>query len=185
MPISPASAIASIDRVSVIAGPAMSSSRWTLPVMKKWNVPVPIPTDIRRTIVPPLRCSRPTRSMVPCISQAARLARSAWSGPSNIRSSASPPHFRSPAPQSYASSRSAVKTPSSVSRMSSAPTLPFRASRSVSAVKPEMSTKTRVASTSRWERLRVGPQPVDDESRHVRSQELVLGGIHAGRGHRA
>ena len=53
----------------------MSSSRWTLPVMKKWNVPVPMPTDIRRTIVPPLRCSRPTRSMVPCISQAARAAR--------------------------------------------------------------------------------------------------------------
>ena len=33
--------------------------------MKKWNVPVPMPTDIRRTIVPPARWSRPTRSMVP------------------------------------------------------------------------------------------------------------------------
>ena len=65
----------SVHRELLLAGPAISNSRWTLPVMKKWNIPVPMPTDIRRTIVPPLRCSRPTRSMVPCISQAARAAR--------------------------------------------------------------------------------------------------------------
>jgi hypothetical protein len=148
-PISPASAIPSMTSVSLIAGPAMSSSRWTLPAMKKWNVPVPMPTDIRRMTVPPPAWMRPTRSIVRCISHAARAARSGCCGPSNIRRSASPPHFRRPAPQSYASSSSAVKTPSSVSRMISAPTLPFLARRSVSAVKPEISTKTRVASTSR------------------------------------
>ncbi len=75
MPISPASAMTSIASVSLIAGPAISSSRWTLPVMKKWNSPVPIPTDIRSTIVPPLTWRRPTRSIVRCISQAARHAR--------------------------------------------------------------------------------------------------------------
>ena len=56
--------------VSVIAGPPISSSRWTLPVSQKWNVPVPAPTDIRSVSVPPLRCSRPTWSMTRCISQA-------------------------------------------------------------------------------------------------------------------
>ena len=45
-----------------------------------------------------------------------------------------------------------MKTPSSVSRMSSAPTLPCRASRSVSAVNPEMSTKTSDPSTARCAR---------------------------------
>ena len=42
-----------------------------------------------------------------------------------------------------------VNTPSSVSRMSSAPILPCRARRSVSAVKPEMSTNTSEPSTAR------------------------------------
>ena len=41
--ISPASAIASIVTVSVAAGPAISSSRCTLPTMKNWNVPVVMP----------------------------------------------------------------------------------------------------------------------------------------------
>ena len=48
MPISPASAIASISASRSSSGPAIRSSRWTLPVRKKWNAPVPIPTDIRR-----------------------------------------------------------------------------------------------------------------------------------------
>ena len=59
MPISPASAMASIWSVSVIAGPPISSSRWTLPVSQKWKVPVPAPTDIRSVSVPLERCSRP------------------------------------------------------------------------------------------------------------------------------
>ena len=46
-------------------------------------------------------------------------------------------------------SSSAVKTPLSVSRISSAPILPFRARRSESAVNPEMSTNTIDPSTSR------------------------------------
>ena len=150
MPISPASAIASIVTVSVAPGPAIRSSRCTLPAVKKSSVPVVIPMDIRSVTVPPETRSRPTRSIVLCISQAARAARGACSGPSKRRSNASPPHLSRPAPQSYASSRSAVKTPSSVSRISSAPIFPWRESRSVSAVKPEMSTKASEPSTVRW-----------------------------------
>ena len=72
MPISPASAIASIVTVSVAPGPAISSSRWTLPAVKKSSFPVVIPIDIRSVTVPPATRSRPTRSIVRCISQQAR-----------------------------------------------------------------------------------------------------------------
>ena len=147
--ISPASAIASSVTVSVAAGPATSSSRWTLPAVKNSIFPVVTPIDIRSLTLPPATRRRPTRSIVRCISHDARAARCAWSGPSNRMSSASPPHFSSPAPQSYASSSSAVKTPSSVSRISSAPILPLRESRSVSAVNPEMSTNASDPSTAR------------------------------------
>jgi len=149
IPISPASAIASIETVSVATGPATSNSRWTLPAVKKSIVPVLTPIDMRRVTVPPETRRRPTRSMVRCSSHIARQARSGWPGPSKRSNSASPPHLRSPAPQSYASSRSARKTPSSVSRISSAPIFPLRASRSVSAVNPEMSTKASEPSTGR------------------------------------
>ena len=42
----------------------MRSSRWTLPTMKNWNVPLVIPTDMRSVTVPPPARSRPTRSSV-------------------------------------------------------------------------------------------------------------------------
>ena len=54
MPISPASAIASISTVSVAVGPTTSSSRCTLPAVKKSIAPLVIPIDIRSvTVAPP------------------------------------------------------------------------------------------------------------------------------------
>ena len=100
MPISPASAIVSMSSVSDIAGPAISSSRWTLPVMKKWNVPVPIPpTSAGRGSRPRVEVARPGRSCA--ASPTPRGMRAAHDpGPSNSSSRASPPHLSSPAPQS-------------------------------------------------------------------------------------
>src|SRR5204862_542009 len=79
-----------------------------------------------------------------CISHAARLAISACRSPSNSRRTASPPHFTRPAPYSYAAARSCSKIMFRTSPISSAPTLPRRASFSVRFVKPEMSANTAV-----------------------------------------
>ena len=115
--------------VSVIAGPAISSSRWTLPVMKKWNVPGRDPDrHPQRSSVPPADAGAARRGRSSAASPTRRGRRAARGrGPSKSRSRASPPHLSRPAPQSYASSSSAVNTPSSVSRISSAPILPFGA----------------------------------------------------------
>ena len=183
MPISPASAIASIDRVSVIAGPAISSSRWTLPVMKKWNVPVPIPTDIRSTIVPPLRCSRPTRSIVPCISQAARA------GPEGVVRAVEHQEQRVAAPLEEAGAPVVglveQRREDAVERVAHE----LRADLALPGESLGQCREARDVDEDEggldlaMQRLRVRPQPVDDESRHVRPQELVLRRIHAGGGH--
>ena len=99
------------------------------------------------TTVPEVVGRRPISRSVPRMRCAARAARRAWSGPSKSSRTASPPHLTRSAP----SSRVAASRPANValrmSLISSAPTLPLRASRSVSRVKPEMSTKTTVPFT--------------------------------------
>jgi hypothetical protein len=92
---------------------------------------------------------RPAVRIVFCIRIAARLARAAWSSPSNSSSAASPPHFTSPAPSSYAIGINSPNSPLRTSFSSSAPILPRRARRSVMLVKPEMSMNASVPSISR------------------------------------
>ena len=118
--------------------------------------------------------TRPTRSIVFCISQAARAARCSWPAPSKRSSIASPPHLSRPAPHAYASSSSAQKIGSSVSRSSSAPIFPRRLRLSVSAVKPEMSTNASDPSTARCVVSRRVAQPLDLQPRNVRLQYLAL-----------
>ncbi len=149
--ISPAVAICSMRTVRVAPGPVITSSRWASPTRKRWNVPLWIPTDIRSDTNPAEVCRRlPIRRRRARIRCAARQARRAWSGPVNRRSTASPPHLRTPPPSSYAIDRSCVKQSSRTSLISSAPTLPRRASRSHIEVKPEMSTKASVPSGSAY-----------------------------------
>ena len=83
------------------------------------------------------------------------------------------PTSRSPAPHSYASSSSAANTPSRVSCSNSAPIFPRRASRSVSSVKPEMSTNASEPSMARWGVVTAVAQPLDQHARDVRLQQLV------------
>ena len=137
--------------VSLAAGPLTSSSRWCAgsPTKKKWKVPLWTPTDIRSVTRPALVSSRPISRILARIRCAARQARAAWSGPSKSSSTASPPHLTRPAPSSYATASREAKVALRVSLISSAPTLPRRASRSVSLVKPEMSTNASDPSTSR------------------------------------
>ena len=89
------------------------------------------------------------------ISTAADAARVACPSPWKRNSSASPPNLRSIPPRASAMSSIAPNTSLSVSTSASAPTRPCRTSRSVSAVKPEMSAKHKVPSTNRVR----GPSP--------------------------
>ena len=78
------------------------------------------------------------------ISTAADAARVACPSPWKRNSSASPPNLRSIPPRPSATSSIAPNTSFSVSTSASAPTRPWRTSRSVSAVNPEMSAKHNV-----------------------------------------
>src|SRR6266542_1383263 len=89
-------------------------------------------------------------SMNHCICEAARHARAAWPSPSNRRSSASPRNLRTSPPWRDAIPIRPSKHPLTTRISSSAPALPFCASRSASAVNPERSTATSVASSSRY-----------------------------------
>ena len=74
---------------------------------------------------------------------------SAWSSPVKASRRASPPNFSSAPPLPYATSSMRENTWLRTSVSSSAPMRPRRASRSESAVNPEMSTKQQVASSWR------------------------------------
>ena len=85
----------SIAAVSVAAGPATSSSRWRSPTRNRCTVPLWIPTDIFRSSRPAAEGSPDAARRAARISTAAEHACTAWSSLRNIRSSASPPNFRS------------------------------------------------------------------------------------------
>ena len=59
MTICPALATFSAMIVAVAAGPAINSSRWESPTMKKSNVPVWTPTDIRSRTWPAVVLNTP------------------------------------------------------------------------------------------------------------------------------
>jgi hypothetical protein len=127
------------------AGPLISSSRWIFgsPTRKKSKSPLCTPTDMRRVTLPEVVGNRPMTRSVARIRWEARAARSAWSGPWNSSRIASPPHLTRSAPSSRASVSNPAKVALRMSLISSAPTLPLRANRSVSRVNPEMSTNAR------------------------------------------
>ena len=114
------------------------------------------PTDIRRV-------TRPARSSTPADARAARRASGAPRGsrPRGVLRPVEQQQDGVAAPLDQARARrrtrpssSAAKVALRMSLISSAPTLPLRASRSVSLVKPEMSTKASVPSTSRYRSAR-------------------------------
>ena len=147
--ISPASAVFSINTVWLAAGPVTISSRWEEPTRKRWKTPLLTPTDIRSVTRPAEVSIRPIERSSLRIPNAARVARTAWSSSAKKSMSASPPNFTRLPPFSYATTRSRAKTDPRTSVTSSAPTLPWRASRSDIFVNPEMSTKTTEPSSSR------------------------------------
>ena len=150
-PISPAAVRASTSAVALAAGPLTTSSRWIAgsPTRKKWKVPLWIPTDIRSVTSPLGVLTRPIRRSRARIRCAARAARTACSSPWNSSRTASPPHFTRLAASRYATWSRSAKVAFRMSLMRSAPTLPSRASRSVSWVNPEMSTNASEPCTSR------------------------------------
>ena len=92
--ISPATAVPSIVTVSVAAGPVTISSRCEFPTRKKENVPLWMPTDIRRFAFTPSDSSRPISRSVRRMPTAARHAFAGCSSPVNSMRRASPPNFR-------------------------------------------------------------------------------------------
>ena len=100
-------------------------------------------------------CTRPTdRGTSVAVRSAARISTAAaaaccgWSSPSKSSSSASPPNLSSEPPRSNAISSIVPKTRFRTSVSSSTPMRPRIARRSERAVKPEMSTKHRLPSSS-------------------------------------
>ena len=145
----PASATFSASAVAEAPGPRISSSRVGEPTRKRWMSPECTPTDIDRDSRPTdVRTLAESRSAAR-ISTAASHACSGWSGPRKRKSRASPPNFSSSPPRAALIRSIGEKTRFSVSTISSAPIRPRRERRSVRAVNPETSAKTRVPSTTR------------------------------------
>ena len=115
----------------------------------------------------------PIDSIVHCMSEAAPAARAAWRSPSNNSSSASPRNLSTSPPCRSATSIRPSKQAEIRWTSSSAPALPFVASRSASAVKPEMSTETSEPSSSRTRGASRLGAPRPDEAREVRREERV------------
>ena len=183
MPISPASAMASMDSVSVMAGPAISSSRWTLPVMKKWNGPVPMPTDIRSD-------DRAAAQVQPAdaIDGALHLP-GRPGGPQRVVGAVEHEEQRVAAPleqagapvvglveerREHAVERVAHELGADLA-LSREPFGEGREARDVDEDEGGLDLAVELG--------RVGAEPIDDESRHVRPQEFVLRRVHAGRRH--
>src|ERR671923_254530 len=140
--ISDAPARSSSSNTLVAAGPATISSRNGRPVRKTSTTSQWTPADIRSSTSPLVLRAAPISSIVHCMSDAAPHARAAWASPTNSRSSASPRNFSTSPPWRSAASIKRAKIPEIVRTSSSAPSRPFSARRSESAVKPEMSTDT-------------------------------------------
>ena len=136
-------------------------------------MPVVIPIDMRSVTVPPVTLSRPTRSSVRCISQQARAGARLVLGPVEEQQQRIAAPLEEARAVVVGVSRRAMKTSFSVSRISSAPILPWRASRSESAVKPEMSTNTIEPSIVAVQLASGLAQPVDHEPRDVRLQDVL------------
>src|ERR671923_2375616 len=140
--ISDAPARSSSSNTLVAAGPATISSRNGRSVRKTSTTSLWTPADIRSSTSPLVLRAAPISSIVHCMSDAAPHARAAWASPTNSRSSASPRNFSTSPPWRSAASIKRAKIPEIVRTSSSAPSRPFSARRSESAVKPEMSTDT-------------------------------------------
>ena len=144
--ISPALAALSVSTVVETAGPSTTSSRCDEPTRKNKISPEWTPTDIERRSGPTEVGISAARRRELRISTAAEQARTAWPSPRKNNSSASPPNLSNMPPRSAAMSSIAPNTRLSVSTSSSPPERPRCASRSASAVKPEMSANTSVPS---------------------------------------
>ena len=150
--ISPGRAAVCSSAVRDAAGPHTINSRctWGSPTRKNVNRPECRPADSCSVTAPRGVRTRPKRSRRTRIRAAARAARAGCCAPSKSSSTASPPHLSRNAPSRLATSSKPVNNRSSTSVSSSAPTLPRPDSRSVSRVKPEMSSSASVPSTSRY-----------------------------------
>ncbi len=146
---SPACEASSSPNVAVVAGPVTISSRCVASRRNACTVPVWTPVDIRSDTGPTELIVEPACSMNHCMSTDARQARSAWPSPSKRISSASPRNLSTSPPWRSVIPISPSKTPLITRISSSEPARPFAARRSDSAVKPERSTETSVASSSR------------------------------------
>ena len=146
---SPASASPSRSTTALASGPAAIRSRGFSPARKKCAVPEATPTDIASRCAP--RGAPGTRrvAITPWIPRAADAPRASCPGPVNMARIASPPNLRISPPSTPTAARSATNTALIASASVSEPMRPRRARRSLSAVKPETSPKTKVASSSR------------------------------------